>query len=1093
MKKLAKILTLVLVLALCISGVVLVANADTAQASEGTTLPESITVEKEKVAEALADVYYLVYANEAAFKADLTDNGILDGTGATQGTTGTLTTISAGYIYALKDLTVAAQINVQNLAYVMNLGGNKLIMGAGADIRLSAASKGNNPTEDKYVNAALANCFETFINGTIELADTANGQYFTARAGVSMAFSDVTIKAAEGNDTTTKMFIYDNGVSSLTMNNCTITYGGIIIVDVFGWSGNCSNGTSCTVAKQDTKFNQTYNFNSVTYTSSTNMLIQLRIGQCTCGGNYAINRTVNVTGSSAFNGTFATQPTGSKYKPAYYASADIQVNLQQGTLLSTNWVDTVDAFTGVKVNLLTASGSAASVKENTDANTNAAYPYVVAAPGMLVNWYDADGEIIESTGYEAGQTPSYEAEYDATPKESQDGKKLVGKAPAGWSTTLGGAAAEMTAITDGETERNYYLVLASTEYAIGVYDSEGGTLTSYYADNDLHIANMIKTFAEGSYIKLYSDVEVDKTNRSTNASRRIWGYADGLVFDLNGYELIHTKPSGINTCKRWYTPSAGKTITFKNGTMSVVGSDNLFFGTEYTGSTDGLGTIKLYDIDIVTDFTVGDIRVGTVEMHGGSIEHTSSYVFAMGYKGQANSTAAIKLYGVDVNSPDNTFIGFKLGACTLQTDDDPATFVEHLSNHTLVIEDSTLDVSGLARIDTGSRENVSRNTKISVSVSDSFIKLNEDATFVNLDAVTWVSEDNTAAAANAVLSRSNVSVAFDNVHLGNDDTGFKNYVTLTGGKKKTLDNDEYKVAYVNHEAPEMEGNLTLYTDFALNFNIPKDTNITKIVVNGTVMFDINDPATYEEWDGKYQIKIVGISPNNAAKYVELVVSYSYGLTLPGAAEATTAVYTGTLKYSVINYANDLFAKQNDLSADIKDESVDAMKAILAYVDAAYTYFGENTASDAVLLEKLETLITNYGVADYMAGITPAAPEGDTDLEGVVAAFKVDTITRLYIRAEGKVTMEKEDGTAVVLLASNDDRYDYMVSFRACDLCETYIITNNGSSATFSFGEYATELEDESEELAAILKAMYAYGNAASELRIAMQNAGLIEQ
>ena len=153
----------------------------------------------------------------------------------------------------------------------------------------------------------------------------------------------------------------------------------------------------------------------------------------------------------------------------------------------------------------------------------------------------------------------------------------------------------------------------------------------------------------------------------------------------------------------------------------------------------------------------------------------------------------------------------------------------------------------------------------------------------------------------------------------------KNGAIVTEGQYKKSDlyawtNNTYYY-YKTEMAPvssgDLQANLTLYTDFNLNFFVNPEV-ITSILYNGEAL-------TSEELDGVIKYVLAGIAPNVAADDLTFDVTVKYG-------EEYCFV---TLNYSVLAYANAVMAQYEDGSFNEQ-----FISAVMNYVKAAYAYTGK---------------------------------------------------------------------------------------------------------------------------------------------------------
>ena len=670
--------------------------------------------------------------------------------------------------------------------------------------------------------------------------------------------------------------------------------------------------------------------------------------------------------------------------------------------------------------------------------------YVLSEPKVVsVSFYDENGNLLDTSDWTEGETPTLD--YVPTGyKIGADGKVYVITA-GGWALTEGGEIVEITAITALDESRVYYYVTTQTLAAVVVYGA-GGDIVDAWVDNNLTKAQ-VKAAPAGGRIQLQMDCDAD---RGANINR-FNEYNDGLIIDLGGFTLSHSNAVGGN--KRWCTVE-GKTLTIQNGTMVVVGVDNLFMPEK-----DGL--IKLINVDCIGGtgayYPVFDYRGGNVEMYGGSIEATRCGVFALSQ--YVRTDVNIKLMGVEVNAAGKTFISTKLLADRANS----ITIGAYEGKPTTIKSASFIIVSA--------GTDLTEASKLTIDISDTYALLaNGKYNPIEYASSVWALGDS------ATLERSNVKITVNNFYSNYALGSSYGNATFSKGVDIVLTNaGAYRYACVSAPSVDrIEASVTLYADFNFNLFIPVGSNIRQLLLADEIILDVNDPTTYELVDGYYKTTIKGIAPNELAKKIAITIRYTV-LNDNLADGAVTAQVVG--KYSIAKYLISLVGSTDEA---VTENYKHAARVIAAYSAAAYDYFTETAAYDEALLAQLEALVTEDVLAE-IDGVDFESMDDDRDFrdESVSAGFSANDMPVL--------TLTFEDGVAWSVTGAGVRRSGVggicVLNLRASMLSDEFIITAGGESATFSLGEYIAarmKYGAQETELAA-LRAFYAYGIVAKAL------------
>ncbi|MBR2343696.1 MAG: hypothetical protein IKA64_05515 [Clostridia bacterium] len=1033
MKKISKILAVLLMLCLVLTGIVLTVSADEPAAASAPAapdfLPESVTATPDA---SLSGYAYVVYASEADFNADL-DNGVIDGmvdgtsvltaTGAatTDGTEAVLTMpTTSAYVYLLQNVnTGATAFTTKGITLQINFGGKTLTFNNSNNIQGTSAVAG------KYA----------FFNGTF--VDGFNGAHGTFRTGylINIALRDLNVSS-------------------------TRTWGN---------SRTFALESNANVYAEDV---------TVDYTKSTKGLFTIN----TTGFANITLKNLDYAGKTASNGARVIFAINTFSSATLYADADCSFKGQLFTCTASPAAPLAATFeNGVKFdndayNSLSSQHFASSFVEDGSTfieSSDADFSWIVEQPAATVSWYDENGTLLGTTSHGVGATPSFEY---APPADSAsiEGDKVYLLGNGGWSTTDGGTATEITAITSGETERSYYCVLAKVEAAVAIFEDDTCTkLISASSEKKLS-GEVISTLPEGAYVRAYTDLD---------AVGNFESYLGSITVDLGGNKLTHAGTY-------WATPAAGVTVTVKNGTIDIAGT--------YTKVINGAaaGTLKFHKIDIVSAGgpQIANLNAGSFIMELGSIDTTGARYYRPFFIGQGATeavTASLEFYGVYHHGEwgggsGDIFVTLqsKAGA----NNDIKVIVGDYEGTYSWIRTGYLLQFS---------TANLGAESKYEF-VCDGVYLYGGNAHVTGKP--TW------GGLTSADLDKQNVSFYFDNFigtrpdYFTHSDSALLTTATVNvkrfemvytdGTDEETgepiWDEDSAGGAFMPPEDLGILANLTLYSDFRLNFYIPVDGDVVRLAYGDALLFDKANGIGTDGLtsDGKYyKVSLAGIAPNTAAASVELrvgLVESDVFATRDGATEELTYYYYLTAKYSVVNYVSDLLAGTTD------EIQVNAMKAIIAYVVSAYDYFFEESSTEDAKYELLLSLYDSCGVEDFIADFyeSAVAPDNDTDFAegtGVTAAFQIGTVSKLYVTFPA--------GSEWTVKGANVDKSgtggECVINLPAYALTDVLTITVGEATATFSFGEYVEFLmtDDNPDEYQdAVLVAMYAYGETAKALK-----------
>ena len=895
----------------------------------------------------------------------------------------------------------------------------------------------------------------TIKNGTLCNAETAGAGAIATKYGATVNLYDLTI--VDSDDAANNVYFIQDAGANINMTNVTVSITRALSFIATKHSDTCSVmnicpdvdctcHTACTSKHHgdgtvDTAQDYVKGvFKNVDFTSAKGAFLKIEAVNHTSSAAKTVTAIPQFIDYSFDADCSLNAPDGFVASGAAYFDGDIKVALADGVLMNTiAWAtESNNLKNGLKV---TATGFVGT--------GDAVYAFVVGAPDAKVSWWDENGMPLGTTEHMAGDIPSFEYNCDGIVDKAN---KIYMLTAIGWATTPGGDIIDIPAVTEKQGEISYYCITDEVLAAVVLYNAAGEIIDCWTEDN--LTTEKINSVPANGTIKLQMDVEV---NRGSVKDQRMKYYNDGITLDLGGYTLFNNyyqndingdgKISGSGESKsvnRWYCVE-GKTLTIINGTMKAGNNENIL-------ASEGAGTIKLINVNLVGNWFIADWRGGTLEMYGGSITTGSQFIAGTQY----DVDITVKIMGVDVNCGSATIIGTK------PLPDRKATFVFG------AYEGKATNISAAqALVSVGAGENLTANTAISIDITDTYasgisadnpISYNGTYTFVEgVDAV--------------ATERANFNIYVNNFY-SNKGLGSKyGNATYNRGAEMVLANaGSYRVAYMqNPTVDKMDASLTLYADFNFNLFIPVNSNISKLIYGEAVLFDAAAAEAYEVVDGCYKVTIK-VAPNEVAKKLAITIEYAMDDATLGADAAATVV----AKYSITKYLADLATSEDDT---ITAENKAAARVIAAYAAAAYDYFTETAVGDEALLAQLKSLVDANTLA-YINSFDFSAMDDEDDFDGVnvTAAFNADSAPLL--------TLTFGEGVAWTVNGRSGVGGTCIINLRAYTLCDTITITAGGETATFSLGEYVAKRIAAGATVTELtaLKAFYAYGATAKALK-----------
>ena len=400
MKSKAKILSLLLVLALLVVGLVIgIAAAD----GDGAEVPDGYVEYTDELNgitalnSSLSGAKYLIYSTSGAFTEDIKD-GYIDGTGANAYTNdfafGSETKNSNIYVYFLSDVSYDAGSSnsidynsIKNITFdfgnhTLNLSHKTFVIGPYAD--------GDNAKNGSEM---------TFRNGTWQFS--AAVQWFTFRAGSSAIFENIVfeeLSTSKGGDWT-----QDGGANKVVLKDCTFNIP-TKLYTILNRRGSAGNGeytaATDTAPEVINKATSVYEISNVTVNNtkpsgSVNFYVQ------NPSGAYYDKHIINVSGNNSFsiNTNFLLNESKNLDNNSH---CDLEINVKDGTVFDgdqttviNNFIGNSEKFEKLALNYIDSDG-----KVHNDAHVVKSGDYYVIAPLSIVKT-DINGNVTKHYGKQA--------------------------------------------------------------------------------------------------------------------------------------------------------------------------------------------------------------------------------------------------------------------------------------------------------------------------------------------------------------------------------------------------------------------------------------------------------------------------------------------------------------------------------------------------------------------------------------------------------------------------------------------------------------------------------------------------------------------
>ena len=244
------------------------------------------------------------------------------------------------------------------------------------------------------------------------------------------------------------------------------------------------------------------------------------------------------------------------------------------------------------------------------------------------------------------------------------------------------------------------------------------------------------------------------------------------------------------------------------------------------------------------------------------------------------------------------------------------------------------------------------------------------------------------------------------------------------------------------DAPKTLANLTLYTDFVLNFYLP--ATATNITVNGAA-------AEATAFDGMLKVACDRVSALDICNDVTV----AYTCTVNGYTVAMSSTY------SVADYAKAILeGEYAEQTKTLVANAVIYAAGIIAYADV------EPTAEVIALFELV-------GAGDYVNNLVaiPASTADYTALAQYVDSVQLSVGTTVKYVVNFKAGFE---GTVTVNGTEVEVKDSEYITLRASDFADGLTLTVNGVTGTYDLAAYYAGVKGNNETLDELLIALYNY-------------------
>ena len=585
--------------------------------------------------------------------------------------------------------------------------------------------------------------------------------------------------------------------------------------------------------------------------------------------------------------------------------------------------------------------------------------------------------------------------------------------------------------------------------AVGYTVTSGGTATEYYGN----YATAAELTGTDVTVQLFGDLYYE-------ASAAMTLKGDSTV-TLNGKTLyIHS--AGVNNNKP-LDVSAGDNVTFAGGAIHLLNQ-----GTAYNVAG---GTLTFDNVDLraeVSYYTNGalyflaNISDGTVNVLNGSdfyIDYPNNYGVWFIETAEANKNIKFNCKDSTMETCVNKDWAYSGGSKSVSTSLIYVGWSAGLSNIDVDINFDNVSVNNTTKpfvimAGLNSTSNIDINVKGSYMTSINPIQLRaahnplvdgEESNLVNYNV------------SNTYYSNWNMEPQFSADLLNLNYGSAEEKEALMYIERKT----GYSYVVAKPTNTSLYTNLSLYSDFNLNFYVPTENNIWNISGAEKLIDEATGNQAIVNVNGTpcYAYVVKDIAPTSAQDKIELGIRFEaeHG-------EIRTLLVT----YSVIDYAQDYFAGATT------DAGTALIKSTVAYVKAAT--LAANPEAD---VSALNTLLGDYSYTPVIPENTVTLPANDYVESATFVVEENVTLLRLKLHKDAVITVS---GTETYV----KDGYVY-AELRAFMLVDSFYIYADGNYVgTYSLAAYynSNELQGASDAAKALVKALYAYAESANAYKLA---------
>lgn len=737
--------------------------------------------------------------------------------------------------------------------------------------------------------------------------------------------------------------------------------------------------------------------------------------------------------------------------------------------------------------------------------------YSFVSGSITVTWHIGNETFTEA--YSSASTASFKKSHGSIGKITEvrtdyaDGGVGYSYYTTGWSNVNGGMYLTPNEMVVSSENCEFWLVNNVPIVCDFVVVSSDGTVTKKNGESNLRTE--LSTNNSNQRVVLCSDMEILNTSPLPLATR-------GKNLYLNGHTLKHAQ-ADVHTFI--YNNASADFNIYGPGSIVSEGSRTMFTSAAIS-STNKYG-IKASDVDFHTNMQLGDLRMGQHTFTNCTFTHnpTTAKTFLTVWDRNGLSKVTGALNGTSSNSGPleggtTNLITVKFIGCDIQAGNRGSTPLVSYTSGTyseVYFIDSTVITSGVL-VEANYSGTYNPDIKMSISgnsaVIASGIAVNADNVYNDVKfgdgVVTSLMLADTYLTSGAKLTNNYNDVLRYKVAknyalvswLRLDGTTIKNEYVAVGTTPKLIDNDviEYlrsintgSVVYrysttavasneaVNLTPVALDSSTILYsmnlaTDFAIEIYISKaqfeNGVIDSVAVNNVLLAT----SAFEEIEMNgteyYRYRITRISPANACKVQNIVVSYS---------NSTSKV----IDTSAVSYLENL------LRESVKDtEKILAVK-ILKYIKSAYLYAGNDNITDLMLIDSIIDAFAEYDV--LYSPIESSVSSTNAVRDGIASAkLFLSASARFRFKLNPKYTGEISI-TYLDVIKKYDvtnglcNGYDYIeLELNAAYLDSDLLIVTDGGSTNYNLKSYYTNLNTADKLLDDMLLALNEYSAAAKE-------------